>query len=67
MAALFAGLFVGTVACGFLADRFGLVQLIAHGYRLLSWAFLAVFVLPLLTIGVWRLRRRAPAAAPVHP
>ena len=51
----------------FLANRFGLVQLIASGYRLLAWAFLAVFVLPLLTIGVWRLRRRAPAAAPVHP
>jgi uncharacterized membrane protein YkvI len=42
----------------FLADRFGLVQLIAKGYRLLSWAFLAVFVFPLLTIGVARLLRR---------
>ena len=39
----------------FLADRFGLVALIASGYRFLSWAFLAAYVLPLMTIGVWRL------------
>lgn len=51
----------------FLADHFGLVQLIARGYRLLSWTFLAVFVLPLLTVGVLKLRRRSPAAATVHP
>lgn len=51
------GLLVG---CMFLADRFGLVALIAHGYRALAWAFLAVFVLPLLTIGVARLLRPAP-------
>jgi uncharacterized membrane protein YkvI len=48
----------------FLADRFGLVQLIASGYRFLSWTFLAVFVAPLLTVGaVYLLRRRAPEAA----
>ncbi len=48
----------------FLADRFGLVQLIARGYRLLAWTFLAVFVAPLLTVGVaYLLRRRAPEPA----
>jgi uncharacterized membrane protein YkvI len=39
----------------FIAERFGLVALIAKGYRLLAWIFLAVYVLPLLTFGVWRL------------
>ncbi len=39
----------------FLADRFGLVTLIASGYRFLSWVFLAVYVLPLLTVGLFRL------------
>ena len=34
-----------------------LVDLIASGYRFLAWLFLAVFVAPLLTIGVWRLLR----------
>ena len=41
--------------CMFLADRFGLVSLIANGYRALAYILLAVFVLPLLTIGAWRL------------
>jgi uncharacterized membrane protein YkvI len=44
--------------CMFLADRFGLVALIANGYRALAYILLAVFVLPLLTIGVWSLWRR---------
>jgi uncharacterized membrane protein YkvI len=43
------------VGCMFLADRFGLVALIANGYRALAYILLAVFVLPLMTIGVWRL------------
>ncbi|WP_343518293.1 hypothetical protein [Sphingomonas sp.] len=50
--------------CMFVAERVGLIALIASGYRLLAWMFLAVFVLPLLTIGVARLLRRkgkAPA------
>ncbi len=45
------------VFCMFLADRFGLVALIANGYRALAYILLAVFILPLLTLGVWRLRR----------
>ena len=43
------------VGCMFVADRFGLVALIANGYRALGYILLAVFVLPLMTIGVWRL------------
>lgn len=45
------------VFCMFLADRFGLVALIANGYRALAYILLAIFVLPLMTIGIWRLRR----------
>jgi len=44
--------------CMFVADRIGLIALIASGYRLLAWLFLAVFVLPLMTIGLSRLLRR---------
>lgn len=47
----------------FLADRVGLVALIAGGYRYLSYAFLAIYVAPLLTIGVWKLTRRRGAEA----
>jgi uncharacterized membrane protein YkvI len=38
-----------------LADRFGIVALIANGYRALAYMLIAVYVVPLLTIGVWRL------------
>ena len=48
-------LLVGSI---FIASRFGLVELIARGYRALAWLFLIVYVLPLLTLGVWHLRRR---------
>lgn len=43
------------VACMFIADRVGLVALIANGYRALAYLLIAVYVVPLLTIGVWRL------------
>ncbi|HEX6834416.1 MAG TPA: hypothetical protein VF132_12845 [Rudaea sp.] len=46
------------VVCMFVADRFGLVALIAKGYRALAYIFLAIYVVPLMTLGVWRLVRR---------
>ncbi|MDH5823323.1 hypothetical protein QFW77_10040 [Luteimonas sp. RD2P54] len=60
--AIAAVLLVGSI---FVAGRFGLVDLIAHGYRALAWLILFVFVLPLLTVGVWRLwARPRPASKP---
>ncbi len=47
------------IACMFLAQRFGLVRLIANGYRALAALFLLVYVLPLLTVGLFRLWRRS--------
>lgn len=47
--------------CMLIAERVGLVALIAGGYRLLAWVVLAVYVLPLATLGTWRLFRR-----PIH-
>lgn len=41
--------------CMFVAARIGLVDLIASGYRFLAWLFLAVYVVPLLTIAAYRL------------
>ncbi|MBW0006513.1 MAG: hypothetical protein JO335_02245 [Sphingomonas sp.] len=41
--------------CMFLASRFGLVALIANGYRALAYILLATFILPLVTVGVWKL------------
>jgi uncharacterized membrane protein YkvI len=45
------------VGCMFLASRFGLVALIANGYRALAYILLATFILPLITVGVWQLWR----------
>lgn len=41
----------------FIAARFGLVALIASGYRWLSYAILAIYVVPLLSFGAWRILR----------
>ena len=59
------------VICMFLASRFGLVALIATGYRALSYVLLATFILPLVTVGVWKLwhwpgPRSEPQPVPVQ-
>lgn len=36
-----------------LADAIGLTNLVADGYGTITWGFLLVFVLPLLTYGIW--------------
>lgn len=38
-----------------LATRIGLIDLIAKGYGYISWVIIAVYIVPLLTVGVWRL------------
>ena len=42
-------LFVAVV----LADRVGLTRLVGGGYATITWGFLLVYVLPVLTRGVW--------------
>ena len=50
-------LFVAVV----LADAIGLTNLVAQGYGTITWGFLLIYVLPLLTYGLWLLSRRSPA------
>jgi uncharacterized membrane protein YkvI len=52
----------------FVADRIGPLSLIANGYRWLSFAVLAIYVLPLMTIGLWRVCRHTtvPRAPEQH-
>ena len=47
------------VAAVFAADAAGLVTLIARGYGALTYAFIALVILPVLTVGVVRLRQLA--------
>jgi uncharacterized membrane protein YkvI len=54
------------VLCMFIASRFGLVALIATGYRALAYVLLATFILPLVTVGVWKLwHSRTPELQPI--
>ena len=46
------------------ATHFGLVALIARGYRALSYLFLAVYIVPLLTYGLWSTLRPQPSVSP---
>lgn len=46
-----------------LADRIGLVALIASGYRALAWALIAIYVVPLIIVCGWRLSRPNPEVA----
>lgn len=41
------------------ADAVGLTALVAKGYGTMTWGFLLIFVLPLLTYGIW-LMKKAP-------
>ncbi len=60
--ALSTGILVVSI---FVASRFGLVALIARGYRVLAYLFIAVYVLPLLARALWTRGRfgRAGVAA----
>jgi uncharacterized membrane protein YkvI len=51
----------------FAASAVGLVGLIANGYGLLTYAFIALLVLPVLTVGVWKLRRLGPGVTSSPP
>ncbi|MAJ11158.1 MAG: hypothetical protein CMO22_02080 [Thiotrichales bacterium] len=46
---------LGITIASLLLSQFGLINLIAKGYGALSWGFMVIFTLPLLTIGLKRL------------
>lgn len=49
---------VGLLVVGALLAQFGLVNLIARGYGTITWGFLLVFVIPMLTWGIWKMAVR---------
>ena len=51
------------IVCMFIAQRFGLVALIANGYRVLACVLIAINVLPPLTVGIYRLTQRSVVRA----
>jgi len=47
------GLLVGAL----LMSRFGIIDLIALGYGALAWTYMIILVLPLFTIGIWKITK----------
>jgi uncharacterized membrane protein YkvI len=40
------------------ASAIGLIDLIAKGYGYLTYAFILLLIVPVLTVGLWRLLRK---------
>jgi len=57
---------VGFLVLGTVIAQFGLIGLIAKGYGTLTVAFIAVYVVPILTLGILKIRG-APARATMAP
>lgn len=58
-----AAVSAGALALAGVLSTAGVVALIADGYGTLAWAFLAVYLVPLFTIGIRRLRAAPPRTA----
>ena len=52
---------LGFLALGTFVAQFGLIGLIARGYGTLTVAIIAVYVVPVLTVGVWKIRTHGAA------
>lgn len=44
---------------GAVTAQFGLINLIAKGYGTISWGFFVAFVIPVLTLGIWKILKSA--------
>ncbi len=52
---------ISLVIVGICVSSFGLIGLIAKGYGTICWGFLVVYVLPMLTIGVYKISKAGKA------
>jgi uncharacterized membrane protein YkvI len=52
------------LAIALLLTPLGLIDLIASGYGTITWGFILIYVIPILTLGVWLLRRAGPLGRP---
>lgn len=50
---------LGLLVAGALMAQFGIVGLIARGYGTMSWFFVVIYGVPILTVAVWKIRRSA--------
>lgn len=53
-----SAVFTGSIVlAGALMSQFGIIALVAVGYTAMAYGFIAVFALPLLTVGLWKISR----------
>lgn len=48
---------IALIICALLMSRFGIIDIIAVGYGAMTWVFIGIIVVPVLTIGVWKITR----------
>jgi uncharacterized membrane protein YkvI len=46
---------IGLLALGVFIAQFGLIGLIAQGYGTITWGFLVFYVIPVVTIGIYKI------------
>ena len=52
---------VVSVIIGICISTFGLTGLVAKGYGTICWGFLVIYVIPMLTIGVYKISKAGKA------
>ena len=58
---------VGLLTVAAILSSFGLIDLIARGYDTITWGFIAVYVVPVLTLGVWKILTSPEPSGPPAP
>ncbi len=53
---------VGLLSLGAFLSGFGLIDLIARGYGTMTVGFILIYVIPVLTLGVWKIIQDTDAA-----
>jgi uncharacterized membrane protein YkvI len=54
---VFAG--IALIIAVFFANAFGLIGLISDGYGMITWGGILIYVIPLLTVGIYKIFRKA--------
>ncbi len=49
---------IGLLVGALLLSRFGIIDLIAKGYGLISWGIFFIYFVPLMTVGVYKIIKK---------
>lgn len=60
-----AALAICSIGLSAILSLFGITSLIAKGYGTMAWAFFAIYLVPLITVGTWRAFSKRSTKAPL--